>query len=258
MGFFDKVFKKKICDVCGEEIGLLGNRKLEDGNLCKDCAKKLSPWFSERRESTVEEIKAQLDYRKANEAEVARFHVTRSIGRNGMILLDEDQGKLIATCSRDWREENPDVLRVSDVTGFDFTVDRDRDEMTFRNEEGEEESYSPPRYRHEFDFYETLRVNHPYFDTIRLRLNRSRVEIIEIREKGRFARPFDPERCSEYQEYVAISREMEQAITSAKAAEPPQQEAPAPAAAEEKVVCPWCGALTSKATGQCEVCTGTL
>ena len=29
------------CDICGEKIGLLGNRKLDDGNLCKDCAKKI-------------------------------------------------------------------------------------------------------------------------------------------------------------------------------------------------------------------------
>lgn len=50
MGLFDK----KVCDICGEKIGLLGNRKLDDGNLCKDCAKKLSPWFEERRHSTVE------------------------------------------------------------------------------------------------------------------------------------------------------------------------------------------------------------
>ena len=35
MGLFDK----KYCDVCGEKIGLLGNRKLEDGNLCKECAR---------------------------------------------------------------------------------------------------------------------------------------------------------------------------------------------------------------------------
>ena len=36
MGLFDK----KICDICGEKIGLLGNRKLDDGNLCKDCDEK--------------------------------------------------------------------------------------------------------------------------------------------------------------------------------------------------------------------------
>ena len=63
MGLFDK----KYCDICGEKIGLLGNRKLEDGNLCKSCAAKLSPFFSERRRSTVEDIKRQLAYREENE-----------------------------------------------------------------------------------------------------------------------------------------------------------------------------------------------
>ena len=67
MGLFDK----KYCSVCGEKIGLFGNRKLEDGNLCKACAAKLSPWFSDRRSSTVEQIKAQLDYREANREAVA-------------------------------------------------------------------------------------------------------------------------------------------------------------------------------------------
>ena len=43
MGLFGKLFDKKECSVCGGEIGLLGNRKLEDGNLCKECAAKLSP-----------------------------------------------------------------------------------------------------------------------------------------------------------------------------------------------------------------------
>ena len=78
MGLFDK----KYCDICGAKIGLLGNRKLEDGNLCKDCAAKLSPFFSERRASTVNEIREQLSYREANREEMARFHATRSLGRN--------------------------------------------------------------------------------------------------------------------------------------------------------------------------------
>ena len=79
MGLFDK----KYCDICGEKIGLLGNRKLEDGNLCKDCAKKLSSWFSDRRRSTVEDIKGQLAYREENREKAAQFRTTRSarIGR---------------------------------------------------------------------------------------------------------------------------------------------------------------------------------
>ncbi|MFR5382513.1 MAG: DUF4428 domain-containing protein [Oscillospiraceae bacterium] len=73
MGLFDK----KYCDICGEKIGLLGNRKLENGNLCKNCARKLSPWFSDRRGSTVEEIRAQLAYRAENQEKVGLQTRTR-------------------------------------------------------------------------------------------------------------------------------------------------------------------------------------
>ena len=76
MGLFDK----KYCSICGEKIGLFGNRKLDDGNLCKNCAAKLSPWFSERRSSTVEQIRQQLEYREANKEAVAAFHTTRVLG----------------------------------------------------------------------------------------------------------------------------------------------------------------------------------
>ena len=79
MALFGKLFEKKQCSICGSDIGLLGNRKLEDGNCCKACAAKLSPWFSERRQSTVEDIKAQLEYREANQDQVAAFHATRTL-----------------------------------------------------------------------------------------------------------------------------------------------------------------------------------
>ena len=81
MGLFGKLFEKKECSICGGEIGLLGNRKLEDGNMCKNCAAKLSPWFSDRRQSTVDEIKEQLDYREANREKVASFRITRTLTR---------------------------------------------------------------------------------------------------------------------------------------------------------------------------------
>ena len=54
MGILGKLFDKKECDICGGEIGMLGNRKLSDGNLCKQCASKLSPFMTDRRQSTVE------------------------------------------------------------------------------------------------------------------------------------------------------------------------------------------------------------
>ena len=98
MGLFDKLFEKKICAICGNEIKLLGNRKLEDGNMCKNCAEKLSPWFSDRRSSTVAEIKEQLAYREKNLETVKEFRVTRTIGGDDVkILLDEPARRFVVT-----------------------------------------------------------------------------------------------------------------------------------------------------------------
>lgn len=79
-------FDKKYCDICGEKIGLLGNRKLEDGNCCKTCARGLSPWFSERRHSTVDEIRAQLAYREENRDKAAQFRITQELGKEWRAL----------------------------------------------------------------------------------------------------------------------------------------------------------------------------
>ncbi len=43
IGTYMGLFDKNIATFAGKKIGLLGNRKLENGNLCKNCAKKLSP-----------------------------------------------------------------------------------------------------------------------------------------------------------------------------------------------------------------------
>ena len=142
------LFSKKYCDVCGEKIGLLGNRKLEDGNLCKECAKKLSPWFSDRRQSTVTEIKEQLAYREANQEKVAQFHPTRSLGERTKVLLDEDAGKFMVTSARDWRQANPDVLDFADVTGCRLDIDETRDELTYEDADGKDQHYNPPRYEY--------------------------------------------------------------------------------------------------------------
>ena len=175
MGLFD-MFKKKECSICGGEIGLLGNRKLEDGNMCKKCAAKLSPWFSDRRNSTIEEIKEQLAYREDNKKVVADFHITRTLGNDMKLLLDEDAQKFIVTSARDLEEANPDVLDFSQVTGCKLDIEEDaREEMT-ENKEGESVSYNPPRYTYHYDFHMTIHVNHPYFDEIEFKLNPYSVE----------------------------------------------------------------------------------
>ena len=280
MGLFDK----KFCDICRSKIGLLGNRKLEDGNLCKDCAAKLSPFFSERRQSTVEEIRAQLAYREENKASVAAFHTTRSFGRNTKILLDEDARKFMITSARNLMEANPDVLDYSQVTGCNLDIDEHRTELKHADKDGKQVSFVPPRYEYSYDFRVIISVNHPYFDSITVRLNPNTVKVGQqpigrtdrhnagaanvsaIKGKivsnvlgalaGQGMNPitsWNPE----YNEYFNMGQEIVNTLTQAR--EGIRQEVMDRNAPRMAVTCPWCGATTMPdAAGCCEYCGGSL
>lgn len=256
MGIFGKLFEKKVCDICGGEIGLLGNRKLEDGNLCKACAAKLSPWFSERRSSTVEEIKAQLEYREENRSAVEAFHTTRSLGRDTKVLLDEDAGKFMVTRAKNLAEANPDVLEFSQVTGCDLDIVESRNEEKRKDNEGRMVSYNPPRYTFSYDFKMLIRVNHPYFDEIKFQLNPSRVELNSDNAVPLNRAP-DPRTNQDYREFETMGKEIKQVLTSVR--QQARNEAKAAAAPKQAVTCPWCGATTlPDASGCCEYCGGSV
>ena len=234
MGLFDK----KYCSICGEKIGLLGNRKLEDGNLCKNCAAKLSHWFSERRSSTVEQIRQQLEYREANKEKVAAFHTTRTLGDKYKVLLDEDARKFIVTSSNSLQNANPDVLDFADVTGCTSRVNESKTEIMREMPDGKKESYIPKRYKYDYDFYVTVNVNNPYFNEMEFQIN---------------DRLVDDKDSPEYSSYQEMCTEIRDVLMQVR------QDVRNSSAPKKPVVCPHCGATTTPtANGTCEFCGGAL
>lgn len=276
MGLFDK----KYCDICGEKIGLLGNRKLEDGNLCKNCAKKLSPWFSDRRQSTVAEIQEQLAYREANREKVTAFRTTRTLGENTKVLLDEDAGLFMVTAARNLEDANPDVLAFSDVTGCKLDINESKTEIEYKDKEGNRQSFSPRRYAYSYDFYIVINVNNPYFDEIRFRLNNSSVDNDEetlldgpdampasrggLRRKALgmggsslISNAEEVRASVEYRQYEQMGMEIRDALLQVR--QQVRDEAAAAAAPKAAVTCPYCGATTMPdASGCCEYCGGAV
>lgn len=163
MGLFDK----KECCICGEKIGLLGNKKLEDGDMCKHCAGKLSRWFTERKHSTRAEILEQLAYREENRKAVAAFNPSVCYGYENVIYIDDKANKFFVTKSKDYRNSNPDVLDGSQILDASFDVRDSRTELYHNDNHGNRIPYNPPQFRYTFTFYITIRVNHPYFSEMR-------------------------------------------------------------------------------------------
>ena len=251
MALFGKLFEKKVCGICGEEIKLFGNRKLEDGNLCKECAGKLSPWFDDRRTSTVDQIREQLEYREANQEKVAVFRTTRTLGESTKILLDEDAGRFIVTSARDLQKANPDVLEFADVTGCIVEIEEDKTELMKEGKDGEEISYKPPRYTYDYRFHITIQVRNPYFDEIQFQINDSSVEIENVIGAA------NPARSAEYRRYKEMSEEMKNAILQVRTQA--REEELAAAAPKKPVICPCCGAQTiPDGKGCCEYCGSAI
>ena len=205
MGLFDK----KYCDICGEKIGLLGNRKLADGNLCKDCAAKLSPWFTERKQSTVEEIREQLRLREENRQKLAGFHPTRTIGVDTKVYVDEPGKTFIVTGAQDIMKANPDLIRMDQVADCQMDIRHTRTELKRENAQGEKVSYDPPVYEYDYTFWMEISViGHPYIGSIRFRLNDRDITIRSEARRSLLGMPTDdihPEFNVEYREYLEMA-----------------------------------------------------
>lgn len=183
MALFD-VFKKKECCICGNEVGLIGNRKLSDGNMCSKCARRLSPWFEDRKESTVEQIKMQLAYREQNAQNLTQFRVDRIIGESDKMYVEEVNGvptRFFVTDANNYMEANPDIVSFADVVSCVTDIDVRDEEEKRRNNDGQMVSYNPPRYKHHYNFYMVLEIrNNPYFRQMRFRVNSGTVTLESV------------------------------------------------------------------------------
>ena len=179
MGFFDSIMKKRQCSICGKEMGLTERKELSGGNLCDDCADKLSDWFSTdaRKRSTPQQIQEQLAYREQNRQAVAQFRATRTIGRNTKVYLDEMNRKFMVSGASNLQEDNPDVIDASAITNVAVDIDESKHELRTKNEEGRSVSYNPPRYDYSYDFYVDIDVSHPYCSHRRIKVNSGSVWI---------------------------------------------------------------------------------
>ena len=214
MGLFD-VFKKKDCEICGKEVGLLGYKKLEDGEICKDCVKLLSPWFDDRRHSTVEQIKAQLQAREYNKLAMETWQPSIALG-DYYTMYVKTKGDVpisfVVSNSDKYRENNADILSFLWITACTPDIRESRTELKQTNSQGEKVSYDPPRYEYRYDFYIKLDIKGcDYIDDMRFRINSSTVKLETVMPKATLfsaAQSFDPMLYPEYRKYKAMLDEI--------------------------------------------------
>ena len=165
------LFETKYCDICHEKISLLGNRKVEDGNVCKNCAAKLSPFMSGRRHTTLEDIKRHLEYREQNKQSVAQFNPSMILGNHTKVYIDQNMGCFAVSGDKDWRSKNPDIIPLNQVSNVHTEVKENKREIYTKDAEGKNVSYNPKQYEYSYEFEVEINVNSQYFDEIKFELS---------------------------------------------------------------------------------------
>ena len=98
----------------------------------------MSPWFEDRRHSTVEDIKRQLEYREKNKKAVMDFCITRQINtRNFNVFIDDNKGGILLLHGSWMSMKNPDIVPLSAVVQCRVDVERQQNEETCTTKDGE-------------------------------------------------------------------------------------------------------------------------
>ena len=185
------LFSKKFCCICGEKVGLFGGIKLKDGDLCKECRKKLSPFFDNGKEFSIEDIKNQIKAREDNYNQLDNLEINKIYGEFGVILIDEKNKKFVALSDTsdglfkspkavssiaDVKEKNPDIIDFKDIEDVDVKIiETSREEK--QTVDGQQVSYDPKHYTYMIGFDIVIKLNHPYIKVMRISLKNGTVQI---------------------------------------------------------------------------------
>ena len=200
------LFEKKFCDICGEKIGLLGNNKAADGNICSKCYGKLSPFFRGLKNTTVQNINNQLVYREQNRQKLNYFSPSKVLGSKTKVYIDETNRCFVVSKKSDYKTENADIIELSQILNVAAKEKEHKKELYAKDSEGHTTSYNPPRYEFTYEITLNITVNAQYFNEINF----------EVTDSGN--RPKDKS-SQEYLQYAQTANQIIVALKGGNAAQ---------------------------------------
>ncbi len=167
--------------------------------------------------------------------------MTRALGDNAKVLLDDGVCKFMVTSARSLMDANSDVMDFADVTGCRIDVDESRTELKQKDKDGKDVSCVPARYRSTYTFNVIINVNNPYFNEIRFRLNGKTVEINNVIVNAYNRSNIDQRKSIDYCEYEKLGQEIADTLTHIRTTV--RENIAAANAPKASVKCPFCGSV---------------
>ena len=204
------LFSRKECDVCKKKLSLAEGLKCLDGSICSECKKKMSPLFTDYKNTPIEKIKEHLVYREANKSRVKVFVAAETFGEYPKVMVDRKHNWFVVTKATKLSDENPDVFDLSDIQNVLVEIEENKRELHFTNKKGKTCSYKPARYEFTYQFKVNIQMNHPFIKMISLKITKEDVKIIsEMQDKEVMVQSNE-----KYQESLQVANALKDALES--------------------------------------------
>lgn len=204
------LFSRKECDVCKKKLSLAEGLKCLNGSICSECKKKMSPLFTDYKNTPIEKIKEHLVYREANKSRVKAFVAAETFGEYPKVMVDRKHNWFVVTKATKLSDENPDVFDLSDIQNVLVEIEENKRELHFTNKKGKTCSYKPARYEFAYQFKVNIQTNHPFIKMISLKITKEDVKIIsEMQDKEVMVQSNE-----KYQESLQVANALKDALES--------------------------------------------
>ncbi len=143
-----------VCSVCGRKLTRYGSKKLQDGVLCRNCAKLASDWLDNEdyARMTIDQMKDHLAYCQENLARIEQFRGIKVIDGKYSLYFDDAKKEFVISKHDDLIKYNADVFSISQIKNMRII------ERKYRQKEGS-------------DILVELIMDHPQFDNLRFQVN---------------------------------------------------------------------------------------
>ena len=275
MGFFDKLFEKKICGICNSPIDYFKNHKLTNGYCCQNCFNELSPFFTNFANATVESIRFQINCRRENSQKLISFTPTKIMGTDFKVCVDESKRDFAVVKGGDYIDNKADIINCSDINKCDIDIVEYKKEIKYKDNNDEIHSFVPPYFGYSYDFFIEIGVTIPYINVIRFKLNSSPInndqkDVINmgnggIMDKfkdmlhsdrsynGKTSNSDEVRESSKYKKYEKMANEIKECLDYYRS-----QQMEFNNMKDSLIRCPWCNSKIPKNTLYCEHCGGPV
>lgn len=199
--------QSSVCQLCGKKIQDAEPKEILDGFICRECEKKLSPWFKGYEYWEKKDLQRQIQSREQNIPALRNFRPTRKFGTKPMVLVDDRAGTFVVAQSTHPNIRDLDLISISNVIDCNVDVEEEREKIGNK------------RYRYSYRFCLEIDLDHPYLEEICFPITEKPMSYEAEEASFLGFQSFEPEDEPDYQAMQRMCQTLEDVLNDMESSE---------------------------------------